>query len=153
MSEGPAKSVVDAFNQLALQAAQGAATVHQNALDASQNFHSASMSNLLQFQQQAGLLFLQSAARSSEVAQAYQGNHLRRGSEVDAQEGTAEGAVYKGESLASMPQTQAQHASLYHDQVVKSVTDAVVAQVLTKLAQTTPPQTGGHAAEAPSGLK
>jgi hypothetical protein len=127
------QAMVDQTTQLALQAGQQAASLQ--------------LQNAVQHQQLAQLL----ALGGSQVAQSYRGNHLRRGSEVDAQESVAEGAVYKGEGQASFPQTGQQLDSLYHDDAVKGIADMVLAQVMAKVGQTTPPQTAGHAAQAPSG--
>ena len=74
----------------------------------------------------------------AEVASGYRGSHQRRGSEVDSQEAAAEGQVYKGEAEASLPDLMAQLGS-----VLGSL------QQFAKVAQSTPPQTAGHAAEAP----
>jgi hypothetical protein len=123
--------MVDQTTQLALQAGQQAASMQ--------------LQNAVHHQQLAQQLALGGA----QVAQAYRGNHLRRGSEVDVQEATSEGAVHKGESLASFPQSGQQLDSLYHDDAIKGIADMVLAQVMAKVGQTVPPQTAGHAAQAP----
>jgi hypothetical protein len=125
------QAMVDQTTQLALQAGQQAAALQ--------------LQNAVQQQQLSQLL----ALGGSQIAQAYRGNHLRRGSEVDVQEATSEGAVYKGESQASFPQTGQQLDSLYHDDAIKGIADMVLAQVMAKVGQSTPPQTAGHAAQAP----
>jgi hypothetical protein len=117
-----AQSLQDA-RALSVRAQETAATMHQLAL-----------SNALALQHQASLRYLQAGFDSLGVEQSYRGSHLKKGAEVDAQESVAEGASYKGESLASLPQTQAQLSSNYNDQALKGVVDAVLAQVLTKLA-------------------
>jgi hypothetical protein len=125
------QAMVDQTTQLALQAGQQAAALQ--------------LQNAVQQQQLAQLL----ALGGSQMAQAYRGNHLRRGSEVDAQEAVGDGAIYKGESQASFPQTGQQLDSLYHDDAIKGIADMVLAQVMAKVGQSTPPQTAGHAAQAP----
>ncbi len=123
--------------------------VTQSALQAGQQVHALAMQNAVHFQQLAQTASLQLLAGGMQVGQSYQGNHLRRGSEVDAQEAVSEGAVYKGESQASFPQTGQQLDSLYHDDAIKGIADMVIAQVMAKIGQSTPPQTAGHSAKAP----
>jgi hypothetical protein len=136
-----AQSLQD-FRALSVRAQESAASLHGIAL-----------SNALALQHQASLRALQFGYDTAEVAAAYRGSHLKSASEVDVQQATSEGQVMKDSSQASLPITQAQNSSNFNDQALKSVVDAVLAQVLTKLAQSTPPQSGGHAAEAPGGLK
>ncbi len=124
--------------------------VTQAALQSGQQIHSLAMQNAVQLQHLTQTMALQLLSGGLQVGQSYQGNHLRRGSEVDSQESVAEGAVYKGESLASYPQTGQQLDSLFHKDAMKGVVDAAVSQILAKLAQSTPPQTAGHAAQPPA---
>lgn len=118
------QAVMDQVTQLALQAGQQAGALQ--------------IQNAVHFQQLAQTASLQLLTGGFQVGQSYQGAHLRRGSEVDSQEAVAEGAVYKGESLASLPQ-----------QGLQAVVAEAVAQALAKMANTIPPQTGGYAAQAP----
>ncbi len=104
--------------------------VTQAALQAGQQVHSLAMQNAVHFQQLAQMASLQLLSGGFQVAQSYQGSHLKKGAEVDAQEAVAEGAIYKGESLASLP-----HAAL------QDVLATAIAQALAKISQTTPPET------------
>lgn len=129
------QAVVDQTTQAALQSAQQASALQ--------------MQNAVHMQQLAQAASLQLLTGGLQVGQSYQGNHLRRGSEIDAQEAVGEGAVYKGEGQASFPQTAQQLDSLYHDDAIKGIADMVLAQVMAKVGQSTPPQTAGHAAQPP----
>jgi len=124
--------------------------VTQAALQAGQQVHALAMQNAVHFQQLAQTASLQLLSGGMQVGQSYQGNHLRRGAEVDSQESVAEGAIYKGESQASFPQTGQQLDALYHKDALKGVVGAVVAEVLAKIGASVPPQTAGHAAQAPA---
>ncbi len=149
---GPAASVVSAFDSLVLESAQDMRALQRRAQERADNLHQGALATFNQIQQQTALMFLQQAARTTAVDSAYAGNHQRRASEVDSQEATAEGAVYKGESLASFPQTQAQHSAQFLDLEAKIAGVADLVSKLIKGMSITNPQTGGHAAEAPSGL-
>jgi hypothetical protein len=122
-------------------------------LESAQRAHDAGWQHQLALQRMTDYRSLQLGFDATEVAQAYRGNALKSATEADAAQSTAEGQIYKDASQASLPITQAQHSANYNDQALKSVVDAVLAQVLTKLAQSTPPQSGGHSAESPSDRK
>lgn len=75
----------------------------------------------------------------SQVASSYRGSHLKKGAELDASEAIAQGQAFKGEAESDLAAIIAQMgASL----------SALTAYV--KQGQTIPPQTGGHAAQAPA---
>lgn len=119
------QAVVDQTTQAALQAGQQAASL--------------AMQNAVHMQQLAQTASLQLLTGGLQVGQAYQGSHLRRGSELDVQESVAEGSTFKGEAESDLGMQLAQlGASL----------SALTAFV--KQGQTIPPQTGGHAAQAPA---
>ena len=124
--------------------------VTQASLQVGQQTVGLAMQNAVQIQQLGQVAALQLLTGGLQVGQSYQGNHLRRGSEVDAQEAVGDGAVYKGESQASFPQTGQQLDALFHKDVLKGVVTDAVSQILAKIAQSTPPQTAGHAAESPA---
>lgn len=110
----------------------------QAALQAGQQVASLSMQNAVHMQQLAQTASLQLLSGGMQVGQSYQGSHLRRGSEVDAQEAVAAGQVYKGESESDLAsQLAAMGAAL----------SALTAYV--KQGQTIPPQSGGHSAQPP----
>lgn len=138
--------------ELSANVAAVADQVTQASLQAGQQIHALAMQNAVHMQQLVQMNSANIASGGLQVGQAYQGNHLRRGSEIDSQEATAEGAVYKGESLASFPQTGQQLDSQFHKNSQQNAVDVAVNQILAKLAQSTSPQTAGHAAQAPSGL-
>lgn len=112
--------------------------VTQAALQTGQQVHALAMQNAVHMQQLTQMATLHHLSGGLAVAQSYQGSHLRKGAEVDAQEATAEGAVYKGEAQASLPALMSQ---------LGSVLGAL--QQFVKVAQTTPPQSGGYAPQAP----
>ena len=74
----------------------------------------------------------------SQVASSYRGSHLKKGAEIDAGEAAATGALYKGEAEAGLPEMMAQLGATLG-----------ALQQYVKVAQTTPPQTAGHAAQPP----
>lgn len=119
------QAVADQTTQATLQAAQQAAALQ--------------MQNAVQMQQLAQTAALQALTGGLQVHQSYQGNHLRRGSEVDAQESVAEGQIYKGESESDLAAKITE---------LSAALSSVMQQV--KVAQTTPPQSGGHAAQPPA---
>lgn len=87
-------------------------------------------------------MLLNNLLGDAQVASSYRGTHLKKGSELDSAEAAAEGQVYKGEAESDLSAMVAQlGASL----------SALTAYV--KQGQSIPPQTAGHAAEAPSALK
>jgi hypothetical protein len=87
-------------------------------------------------------MLLNNLLGDAQVASSYRGTHLKKGAETDAAEASAEGQVYKGEAESDLSSMLAQlGASL----------SALTAYV--KQGQSIPPQTAGHAAEAPSALK
>lgn len=122
--------------------------VTQVTLQTGQQVHAIGMQNAVALQQNANNLSLAILTNAIQIANSYAGNHLRRGSEVDVQEAVSEGAVYKGEGQASFPQQAQQLDSLYHKDALKGVIDAVVSQVLAKLAQSTPPVSGAYSVPA-----
>ena len=124
--------------------------VTQTALQQGQQIGSLAMQNAVHMQQLGQIAAIQLVSGGMQVGQSYQGNHLRRGSEIDAQEASGEGKVYSDAAAASFPREGQQLNSLYHGDVMKGVVDAAVSQILAKLAQSTPPQTAGHAAQAPA---
>lgn len=113
----------------------------QASLQSSSQAANLAMQNAVTFQNMANNAALGMLTAGMQVAQSYQGSHLRRGAETDVQEMVAEGHGYKAESVASLPQ-----------QSIQAIVAAVTEQVLAKVAQTTPPQTAGHAPEAPKPL-
>lgn len=118
------QAVVDQTTQAALQAGQQVASLQ--------------MQNAVHIQQLAQTASLQLLTGGMQVGQAYQGSHLRRGSELDVQESVAEGAGYKGEAESDLAAQMAQ---------LQAVLSSMSLQI--KGVQSTPPQTGGYAAEAP----
>jgi len=124
--------------------------VTQTALQQGQQIGSLAMQNAVQMQQLGQTLALQLLGGGLQVGQSYQGNHLRRGAEVDGQEASAEGKIISDSAAATFPREVQQLDSLYHKDVMKGVVDSAVSQILAKLAQTTPPQTAGHAAQPPA---
>jgi len=124
--------------------------VTQTALQQGQQIGSLAMQNAVQVQQLGQIAAMQLLTGGMQVGQSYQGNHLRRGSEVDGQEASAEGKVLSDSAAATFPRESGQLDSLYHKDVMKGVVDSAVSQILAKLAQTTPMQTGAHAAQAPA---
>lgn len=124
--------------------------VTQTALQQGQQIGSLAMQNAVQMQQLGQIAAIQLVSGGMQVGQSYQGNHLRRGSEIDAQEASGEGKVYSDSAAASLPRESQQLDSIYHKDVMKGVVDSAVSQILAKLAQSTPPQTAAHAAQAPA---
>lgn len=115
--------------------------------------HEIAGTNAQALAQLINLRYVQAGLDSIGVEHAYKGLHLKSAAEADAAQSVAEGNVYKGESLASFPQTQAQHSAQLLDLDTKIASLAATIGALAKIMQTTPPQTGGHAAEAPGELK
>lgn len=115
---------------LSVRAQETAATMHQIALN-----------NALALQHQAALRFMQAGFDSLGVEQSYRGSHLKKGSEVDAQESVAEGTVYKGEASASFPATQELVGSSLVS--LEKKLDNLIASFMqvVKAAQSTPPET------------
>lgn len=139
----------NAFDQLLLESAQDARALQRREQDAASALHKSQMAALTAVTHR----YLLHGVGAADVATGYQGAALKAAVEPDSSEAIARGQEYKDSSQASLPISQSQLSSVFNDQALKGVVDAVLAQVLTKLAQTTPPQSGGHAAEAPSGLK
>ena len=135
---------------LAPNVAAVAEQVTQTALQQGQQIGSLAMQNAVQMQQLGQIAAIQLLSGGMQVSQSYQGNHLRRGSEIDAQEAAGEGKVHSDSAAASFPRESGQLDSLYHKDVMKGVVDSAVSQILAKLAQSTPPQTAAHAAQAPA---
>jgi len=123
--------------------------VTQSALQSGQQVHSMAMQNAVHMQQLAQMASLQLLSGKMSVGQAYEGNHLRRGSEIDAQEAAGEGKVYSDSAAASFPREGQQLDALYHDDAIKSIADQVLAMVMAKVGNNVPPQTGGYSAQAP----
>jgi len=110
--------------------------VTQTALQQGQQIGSLAMQNAVQMQQLGQTLALQLLGGGLQVGQSYQGNHLRRGAEVDGQEASAEGKIISDSAAATFPREVQQLDSLYHKDVMKGVVDSAVSQILAKLAQT-----------------
>lgn len=128
------------------QSLQDARALSVRAQETAATMHQLTLSNAIALQHQAALRYMQSGFDASGVEQAYRGSHLKKGSEVDSQESVAEGVVYKGEAAASFPQTQELTGSSLVS--LEKKLDNLVAslQQVVKLAQSTPPETGGKQA-------
>jgi hypothetical protein len=135
------------------QSLQDARALSVRAQDSAAKFHDVIFANVVALQQQASQKFLQLGFDNSGVEAAYRGSHLKMGSEVDVQQAASEGQVVKDQSQASLPITQAQHSANFLDLHAKVADLTALVGQLVKAMQTTPPQSGGHAAEAPSALK
>lgn len=146
----PTESVMEAVIAESLQDQRA---LQRRAQDSAAKFHDMVWTNALSFQHVASNLFLKAAVADADVASSYRGSHLKKGAEVDSQESVAEGAVYKGEALASYPQTEQLLGNSLAGILAKLGEAVASIQQIAKIAQTTPPQTGGHAGESPSDRK
>jgi hypothetical protein len=138
------------YESVLAESLQDARALQRAAQHDFQTLRAAAVGNFLSLNHQANLRALQHGYDNAEVAAAYRGSHLKSGSEVDAGEVVSQGHQYKSESLASFPQTQAQHSAQLLDLDAKIASLATIVGQLAKVMQTTPPQSGGHSAQAPS---
>ena len=150
MSDLHLQATLDAVISESLQDGRA---LQRRAQMSAERFQDLVWTNAAALQHLAGLSSLQRSFDNAGVEASYRGTHLKKGAEVDAQETVAEGQVYKGESVASLPQTQSQMSGVLLDLQEKVVAQADQLSRLIKSMGNTPPQSGGHAAEAPGGLK
>jgi hypothetical protein len=145
-----ADAVQTVLDAVIAQSLQDNRSLSVRAQDSAAKFHDMVWTQALHLQQLTSLSHLRSNLADGDVASSYRGSHLKKGAEVDAQEAVAEGSSYKAESLASYPQTEQLLGNSLSSTLAKLGEAVAAIQQIVKIAQTTPPQSGGHAADAPS---
>lgn len=142
--------VQNVLDSVVAQSLQDARALSVRAQDSAAMIHGLAMQNALALQHQISLAYAKSQIADLDVSAAYRGSHLRKGGETDVQEAAAEGQVIKDNQAATLPQLQASQASQLQNLEAQIAGLASAVSLLIKNQQTTPPQTGGHAAQAPA---